>query len=77
MNLVLTGSSQSNARVSAYLQQLESNDLFRQPELDFVKSSAKPASATEPYDFSIRVKLRPANSEDDGYDDPAEDGGAQ
>lgn len=77
MKLVLTGSSQSNARVSAYLQQLESNDLFKQPELDFVKSSAKPASATEPYDFSIRVQLRPANSEDDGYDDPVEEGGAQ
>lgn len=79
LNLVLAGSSQSNARVSAYLQQLELNEMFRQPELDFVKSSAKPATATEPYDFSIRVKLRPANSGDseDGYDDPVDEGGAQ
>jgi type IV pilus assembly protein PilN len=79
MNLVLAGSSQSNARVSAYLQQLEVNEMFKQPELDFVRSSAKPATATEPYDFSIRVKLRPPNSEDeeDGYDDPEDEGGAQ
>jgi len=79
LNLVLAGSSQSNARVSAYLKQLERNDMFRQPELDFVRSFGTSATATEPYNFSIRVKLRPPNSEDteDGYDDPVDEGGAQ
>lgn len=65
MLLTLIGPSQSNARVSAYLQELEQNSLFQNPELDFVKSIAKPASRTESYQFSIRVKLRPPISEEE------------
>jgi type IV pilus assembly protein PilN len=78
MTLVLTGSSQSNARVSAYLQQLDFNKLFLNPELDFVKTATKAASATEPYQFSINVKLRPAKSsdEEEGFDEPEDLGGA-
>lgn len=78
MTLVLTGSSQSNARVSAYLQQLDINKLFLNPELDFVKTATKAASATEPYQFSINVKLRPAKSsdEEEGFDEPEDLGGA-
>lgn len=74
--LALLGNSQSNARVSAYLKELETNDLFLSPQLTFVKSAPNPATATEPYQFSINVKLRPPNTadEDDGYDD---EGGAQ
>ncbi len=74
--LELLGNSQSNARVSAYLKELETNDLFLSPQLTFVKSAPNPATATEPYQFSINVKLRPPNTadEDDGYDD---EGGAQ
>jgi len=81
MNLSLTGSSQSNARVSAYLQELERNPLFQNPELDFVRSATKTKalSATEPYQFSIKVKLRPIKSadEEDGFDDEEDQGGAQ
>ena len=74
--LALLGNSQSNARVSAYLKELETNDLFISPQLTFVKSAPNPATATEPYQFSINVKLRPPEKvdEDDGYDDQ---GGAQ
>lgn len=74
--LVLLGNSQSNARVSAYLKELEKNDLFLNPQLTFVKSAPNPATATEPYQFSVNVKLRPPKTaeEDDGYDDQ---GGAQ
>ncbi len=69
--LALLGNSQSNARVSAYLKELETNDLFLSPQLTFVKSAPNPATATEPYQFSINVKLRPPKTadEDDGYDD--------
>lgn len=74
--LVLLGNSQSNARVSAYLKELEKNDLFLNPQLSFVKSAPNPATATEPYQFSVNVKLRPPETaeEDDGYDDQ---GGSQ
>jgi type IV pilus assembly protein PilN len=74
--LALLGNSQSNARVSAYLKELESSDLFISPQLTFVKSAPSPATATEPYQFSINVKLRPPKTaeEDEGYDD---EGGSQ
>ena len=57
--LALGGNSQSNARVSAYLKELEVNDLFINLQLDYVRSSPRAGSTTEPYQFSIRVNLRP------------------
>ena len=74
--LALLGNSQSNARVSAYLKELDTSDLFISPELAFVKSAPNPATATEPYQFSIKVRMRPPKSaeEEDGFD---EQGGAQ
>ena len=78
MTLSLKGSSQSNARVSAYLQQLEINELFLNPELDFVKTAQKAASPTEPYQFSVNVKLRPAKGSEveEGYDETEDLGDA-
>lgn len=79
MNLSLTGSSQSNARVSAYLQELDRNDLFLDPQLNFVRSASKAASPTEPYEFSIAVKLRPTKTadEEDGFDVANDTGATQ
>ena len=78
-DLALVGSSQSNARVSAYLRELDTSDLFLNPQLDFVRSSAKPATPTEPYEFSIKVNLRPPKSADEemGFESPDNSGGAQ
>jgi len=78
-DLSLAGTSQSNARVSAYLQELESNGLFQNPELDYVRSAVRDTNATEPYEFSIDVKLRPAQAadEDDGFGGLEDQGGAQ
>ena len=78
-NLTLVGTSQSNARVSAYLRELDKNDLFINPQLDYVRTSAKPVSATESYEFSINVNLRPPKSaeEDDVFDDPDIQGEAE
>ena len=77
--LVLAGTSQSNARVSAYLKELGQNDLFLSPQLDFVRSASRPDTATEPYQFSIKVKLRPpkASDEEEGYDEAEDQGGAK
>ena len=77
-NLKLEGTSQSNARVSAYLRELDKNDLFINPQLDYVRTSAKPVTATETYEFSITVNLRPPKSaEEDLFDDPDSQGEAE
>jgi len=55
--LTLLGSSQSNARVSAYLQELDEMDLFVRPELQYVRAATKPASSVETYEFAITVVL--------------------
>jgi type IV pilus assembly protein PilN len=57
VNLTLLGTSQSNARVSAYLQSLDEMDLFVRPELQYVRASQSPSSAIETYEFAIRVRL--------------------
>jgi len=54
-NLTLLGSSASNARVSAYLQSLEEMDLFKGPELQYVRAMPNATSRAESYEFSIRV----------------------
>ncbi len=72
MNVSFSGFSQSNARVSAYLQSLERNDLFRDPDLGVVKTANQPMSSVEPYEFAIRSKLKPRVEEDDGYDETEE-----
>ena len=58
-NVTLLGSAQSNARVSAYLQSLEGDELFLRPELQYVRTAEQPASRVETYEFSIRVPLNP------------------
>jgi len=63
-NVTLLGSAQSNARVSAYLQSLEESDLFRAPELQYVRASENPASRVESYDFAIRVRLNPKREQE-------------
>ena len=55
--LTLLGSSQSNARVSAYLQSLDEMDLFLRPELQYVRAAGAPASRVETYEFAITVSL--------------------
>lgn len=63
-NLTLLGSSQSNARVSAYLNSLEQMDLFTNPELQYVRAAQEPANATETYEFAIQVRLRTRTPEE-------------
>jgi len=79
VDMTLVGTSQSNARVSAYLRALELNDLFINPQLDFVRLAARPVVAVEPYEFSIRVKLRApkTSDEEDGLDDLEDQGGTE
>jgi type IV pilus assembly protein PilN len=76
-NVTLIGTSQSNARVSAYLRSLEEMDLFVNPELQYVRTAAKPTSRTEPYEYAIRVRLhRKSKTELDDGEGQAEQTGA-
>ena len=68
MNVTLNGYSQSNARVSAYLQSLDINDLFLDPQLSVVEASDRPANPVEPYEFTIGVRLRSVVKDTDDYD---------
>jgi len=65
--------------VSAYLKELDLSDLFLSPQLSYVRSAAKPETATEPYQFSINVKLRPPETSDEaeGYDAGDDQGGSK
>lgn len=69
--VTLLGTSQSNARVSAYLASLEGMDLFTNPELQYVRAAATPVTQTESYEFAISVRLRSAQQDADaeaGFD---------
>ena len=61
--LTLLGTSQSNARVSAYLQSLEEMDLFVRPELQYVRAAQEPATRVESYEFAISVRLNTKRGE--------------
>jgi len=64
-NLMLLGTSQSNARVSAYLQSLEKMEVFVGPELQYVRAAENPVSRVEAYEYSISVKLDNTSRKDD------------
>ena len=72
--LTLLGTSQSNARVSAYLQSLESMDLFVRPELRYVRA-ARGGNRTEPYEFSISVRVDNTRKEATADDTESEGAG--
>jgi type IV pilus assembly protein PilN len=63
--LTLMGTSQSNARVSAYLQSLEEMNLFVQPELQYVRAAQNPVSPVESYEYAINLKLDNTTQKDD------------
>ena len=66
--ITLSGTTQSNARISAYLQGLEGSELFSNPLLQIIQtgSDRERARSVEPYDFSIRVTIpRPQTDEED------------
>ena len=65
--LTLSGRSQSNARVSTYMRNLESSGWMTNPDLNVIE--AKEGNAGLPYEFNLKVKLANPNAPKD------EDGG--
>ena len=64
--LTLMGSSQSNARVSAYLQSLDNSELFVKPELQYVRAAQQPESRVESYEYAIQLTLDNTEKDDLG-----------
>ncbi|HUH89642.1 MAG TPA: PilN domain-containing protein [Lysobacter sp.] len=78
--LTLEGRSQSNARVSTYMRNLEGSGWMTRPELSIIE--AKGFDKGLPYEFKLQVKLAnpnaPTDEDGDGVPDPVtEDAAAE
>ena len=62
--LTLGGRSQSNARVSTYMRNLESSGWMTNPDLNIIE--AKEGNPGLPYEFNLKVKLANPNAAKDG-----------
>jgi len=67
--LTLSGRSQSNARVSTYMRNLESSGWMTNPDLNIIE--AKGANPGLPYEFNLKVKLANPNAPKEGEDGEA------
>jgi len=61
--LTLSGRSQSNARVSTYMRNLESSGWMTNPDLNVIE--AKEGNPGLPYEFNLKVKLANPNAPKD------------
>lgn len=68
--LTLDGAAQSNARVSAYMRNLDSSPWLRNSEI--VKIEAKNADKAVPYVFALRVDLESPKEPGEGEETSAE-----
>lgn len=73
--LTLSGRSQSNARVSTYMRNLEGSGWMTNPDLSIIE--AKEGKPGLPYEFNLKVKLANPNApkDDEGGTEPAAAGG--
>ena len=69
-NLTLGGRSQSNARVSTYMRNLESSGWMTTPDLNVIE--AKDGNSGLPYEFNLKVKLANPNAPKDGEEAASE-----
>ncbi len=64
-DLVITGTTQSEARVSTYLRNIESSPFLHNPTLRIVEADAADTDAELPYRFAINMRLALPGSEDE------------
>ena len=67
--LTLSGRSQSNARVSTYMRNLESSGWMTNPDLNMIE--AKEGNPGLPYEFTLKVKLANPNAPKEGEENAA------
>jgi type IV pilus assembly protein PilN len=73
--LTLGGRSQSNARVSAYMRNLEGSGWMSGPDLNIIE--AKAGNSGLPYEFNLKVKLANPNAPKDADGDGKPDAPAE
>lgn len=67
MQLTLDGLTQSNARVSAYMRNLESSEWLHNPTLNIITTdNSQEVRPDQRYRFSLVVTLRPPPEEEEG-----------
>lgn len=66
--LTLGGRSQSNARVSTYMRNLEGSGWMTGPDLNIIE--AKAGNTGLPYEFNLKVKLANPNAPENGEGKP-------
>lgn len=57
--ITLDGSSQSNARVSTFLRNLESSNVLHEPRLVIIEAEAEATDPQMPYMFTVAAKVAP------------------
>ncbi len=62
-NLIIDGMTQSNARVSTYLRNIDASEWLHDPELIIIEEDDK-GTPDQPYKFSVRARLAPPGASD-------------
>ncbi|MEX0914488.1 MAG: PilN domain-containing protein [Wenzhouxiangellaceae bacterium] len=63
--ITITGTSQSNARVSTYLRNLESSNVLHDPRLRIIEAETDETDAQMPYMFMVSAKVAPPETLDE------------
>jgi type IV pilus assembly protein PilN len=77
-NFTISGVAQSNARVSAFMRNLDSSEWFVNPDLDVINVSAKGSDRLSQFTLRVHQKVKPKEppKESKEIDGPKEGGGA-
>jgi len=64
--ITISGISQSNARVSTYLRNLEAADVLHDPQLRIIEAGADETNTEMPFGFTVVATVAPPEAADDG-----------
>lgn len=63
--ITITGTSQSNARVSTYLRNLEASGVLHSPQLRIIEAETEETDSQMPYMFTVAATVAPPETVDD------------
>jgi len=63
--ITITGTSQSNARVSTYLRNLEASGVLHDPQLRIIEAETEETDSQMPYMFTVAATVAPPETVDD------------
>lgn len=70
--ITINGITQSNARVSTYLRNLEAASVMHEPQLRIIEAEADDTTAEMPFGFTVVASVAPPGSEDDAQQNMTE-----